>query len=82
MPQRIFVAVGTNEDGAPSCKPDDPNAHRDAMVAGVDRMAAILRKAGLDSTRARVVIEPCATHTHAAWARRLPGALTFLFGAP
>jgi predicted alpha/beta superfamily hydrolase len=82
LPRRMYVAVGTNEDGAPSCKVDDPNAHRDAMVAGVDRMAEILRKAGLDSTRARIVIEPCATHTHAAWSKRLPAALTFLFGAP
>jgi predicted alpha/beta superfamily hydrolase len=82
LPGRVYVAVGTNEDGAPNCNPNDANAHRDAMVAGVDRMAETLRRAGLDSSRARIVVEPCATHTHAAWARRLPAALTFLFGTP
>jgi predicted alpha/beta superfamily hydrolase/glyoxylase-like metal-dependent hydrolase (beta-lactamase superfamily II) len=81
LPGRVYVAVGTNEDGAPNCKPEDTTRPRDGMVVGVDRMAAILRGAGLDSSRARVVVEPCATHTHAAWAKRLPSALTFLFGA-
>jgi hypothetical protein len=32
-----------------------------------------------DSSRLRVVVAPCATHTHAAWAARLPAALTFLY---
>ncbi|MEP6764564.1 MAG: alpha/beta hydrolase-fold protein [Gemmatimonadaceae bacterium] len=80
LPERIFMAVGTNEDRLPNCNPTAPFRKNDEMVLGVQQMTNTLRKAGLDSTRLRVVIEPCATHTHAAWAARLPAALTFLFG--
>ena len=80
LPGRIFVAVGTNEDQQRNCKPGDPMPIGDSMIDGVVHMGEVLRSAGLDSSRLRVVIEPCATHTHAAWAARLPGALTFLFG--
>jgi predicted alpha/beta superfamily hydrolase len=80
LPERVFVAVGTNENGVPNCKPEDPPSPRDPMVNGVHRMAAFLKSAGLDSSRAKVLVVPCGTHTHAAWAARLPTALTFLFG--
>ena len=50
------------------------------MVDDVRELAAILRRAGLDDTRLRLVIEDGATHHESAWARRFPGALTFLFG--
>jgi hypothetical protein len=52
------------------------------MYAAFEQASAKLRAAGLDSTRLRVVIQPCAQHTHAAWAARLPAALTFLFHEP
>jgi predicted alpha/beta superfamily hydrolase len=78
-PQRVYLGVGTNEGGAPDCRPDEP-AHSNAyMIADVHRVEAILQHAGLDSSRLRVVVAPCGTHTHAAWAARLPAALTFLF---
>ncbi len=85
-PGRIFLAVGTNEDSRPGCDPSkhpaagDTTGTFDEMVTGVLRMNAALRRAGLDSTRLRLVVAPCATHTAGAWAARLPDALIFLFG--
>jgi predicted alpha/beta superfamily hydrolase len=85
-PGRIFLAVGTNEGNQPGCDRSkmpaagDTSATSDDMVAGVLRMHALLKRAGLDSTRLKLVIAPCGTHTADAWAARLPQALTFLFG--
>ena len=86
-PTRVFLGIGTNEESRPGCQPglvptlaDSATAHLDGMVMGVLRMDDYLRKAGLDSTRLRLVVVPCATHTAGAWAARLPEALTFLFG--
>ena len=81
-PNRVYLGVGTNEVGAPSCNPASPPSEGKAMVDDVQSLASILGRAGLDSSRLRVVIAPCATHTHAAWAARLPDALTFLFRKP
>jgi hypothetical protein len=50
-------------------------------VDNVRALERILRRAGLGPRRLRVVIEDGATHTESAWARRLPGALEFLYGA-
>lgn len=83
LPGRVFLAVGTNEDGdKPNCQPTDPLPTHDVMVIGVQRLTKVLRANGLDSTRLRVTIEPCGRHTAMAWAGRLPAALTFLFGSP
>jgi predicted alpha/beta superfamily hydrolase len=80
LPGRVYLGIGTNEDSAPGC---DPKATpRDDMFSAFQQAAATLHSAGLDSARLRVVIAPCATHTHAAWAARLPAALTFLFHEP
>ena len=82
LPDRIYVGIGTNEDGRPGCdsSSDNPFPPREnPMLDGARRLAATLRAAGLDSSRLRFVTERCATHTHAAWARRLPSALVFLF---
>jgi hypothetical protein len=49
-------------------------------VANVRRLERILRDAGLGARRLRVTIEEGGTHSEAAWARRLPDALRFLFG--
>jgi hypothetical protein len=51
------------------------------MVANVHRVETVLQHAGSDSSRLRVVVAACATHSHGAWAARLPAALTFLFAA-
>jgi predicted alpha/beta superfamily hydrolase len=82
MPGRVYLAIGTNENSAPGCDPNAAVTPRDDMFTAFTQAAATLRAAGLDSSRLRVVIAPCATHTHAAWAARLPAALAFLFHEP
>ena len=71
-PERVFLATGTAEAGR---KDKDQS-----VVDDVRELAAILRRAGLDDTRLRLVIDEGATHHEAAWARRFPEALAFLFG--
>jgi predicted alpha/beta superfamily hydrolase len=71
-PERVFLATGTAEAGQPD---------RDqSMVDDVRELAAMLRRAGLDDKRLRLVVEDGATHHESAWAKRFPGALAFLFG--
>jgi predicted alpha/beta superfamily hydrolase len=72
-PERIFLATGTAEMG---------REDRDqSVVDDVRELAAILRRAGLDEKRLKLVIEDGGTHHESAWARRFPEALTFLFGS-
>ena len=73
-PERIFLATGTSEVG---------RSDRDqSVVHDVRELAGILRRAGLDERRLRLVIEEGGTHHESAWARRFPEALAFLFGKP
>src|SRR5271157_338547 len=72
-PERIFLATGTSEMGR-----EDRNQ---SVVDDVRELAAILRRAGLDGKRLKLVIEDGGTHHESAWARRFPEALTFLFGS-
>jgi predicted alpha/beta superfamily hydrolase len=72
MPARVFIAFGGKEAGDP--------AVNDKMIGLVRRVEANFRAAGYDGSNIRVVIEPEARHSETAWAGRLPGALTFLFG--
>jgi predicted alpha/beta superfamily hydrolase len=78
-PRHVYIGVGTNENGVPDCHPDKVPEGGEFMVTNVHRVETVLEHAGLDSSRLRVVVAPCATHTHKAWAARLPAALTFLF---
>ena len=71
-PERIFLATGTAEAGR-----EDRNR---SVVDDVRELSGILRRAGLDDRRVRLVIEDEATHHEASWARRFPEALGFLFG--
>jgi predicted alpha/beta superfamily hydrolase len=50
------------------------------MVDDVRELAAILRRAGLDDTRLKFMVDDGASHHESAWAKRFPDALTFLFG--
>jgi enterochelin esterase-like enzyme len=71
-PERVYLATGTAEAG-----------RRDkdqSMVDDVRELAGILRRAGLDDTRLRLFVDEGAVHNEAAWARRFPEALAFLFG--
>lgn len=71
-PERIFLGVGTAEAG---------RKDRDqSVVDDVRELAGILQRAGLDEKRLKIVIEEGAAHQEAAWARRFPEALAFLFG--
>jgi len=71
-PERIFLATGTAEVG---------REDRDqSVVDDVRELAGILRRAGLDDKRLKLVIEDGAPHHESAWARRFPEALAFLFG--
>ncbi len=70
-PQRIYLGVGTHEVG---------NADKDAKtVDDVRELESILRLAGLDDQRLKVLVEESAAHNEAAWAARFPEALEFLF---
>lgn len=71
-PQRVFLATGTAEVG---------RKDRDqSVVDDVRELAAILRRAGLDDKRMKLVIDEGASHHESAWAHRFPQALEFLFG--
>jgi predicted alpha/beta superfamily hydrolase len=70
-PSRIYLGVGTAETSR-----EDWNRE---TVRNVQKLAAVLKAAGLAERRLRVRIEPGATHSESAWAHRLPEALEFLF---
>ena len=70
-PDRVYLGTGTSEVGRPE---------RDqSVVDDVRELAGILRRAGLDDQRLKLVIEEGAPHHESAWARRFPDALKFLF---
>ena len=71
-PQRIFLAVGTQEAGR-----DDKNRQ---TVENLRELERIFRRSGLDDRRLLVEIAEGGTHSEGAWAARLPGALQFLLG--
>jgi predicted alpha/beta superfamily hydrolase len=78
-PQKVYIGVGTNEGGRPDCRPGDWN--REA-VQDVLKLKQGLEAAGLGAERLKVVVDECAVHNEAAWAKRLPEALKFLYGSP
>ena len=71
-PSRVYLGVGTRETSK-----DDVNHE---TVENVRMLESILRGAGLGPKRLKVVVKEGATHSEGAWADRLPGALSFLFG--
>lgn len=71
-PERVYLATGTAEAGR-----KDRNQ---SVVDDVRELAGVLRRAGLSEKRLRLVIDDGASHNEAAWARRFPDALAFLFG--
>lgn len=73
----VYLGVGTNELALPGCPEDPGNAE---AVEGVESLARILRANGLrDGEDLFTFVEPCAEHNEAAWARRLPTAVGFLY---
>lgn len=76
--RRAYLGVGTNEVAIEAC--GDHTWNREA-VRDVRRMARLLAETARgEPPRVEVVEEECAVHGEAAWARRLPRALEFLFG--
>jgi predicted alpha/beta superfamily hydrolase len=73
-PGRVYLGVGTAETSR-----EDFNRE---TVDNVRKLAGILRGARLGPRRLMTRIEADAHHSEDAWARRLPEALTFLFGEP
>lgn len=72
MPRKVFVGFGGKEAGDPAVSKQ--------LVGFVHQVESNFHAAGYDATNFRSVIEADARHTEAAWEKRLPGALTFLFG--
>lgn len=72
MPKRVFVAFGGKES-------EDP-AGSALMIGLVRQVEANFKAAGYDDSSFRFVLEPEARHSEPDWARRLPGALEFLYG--
>jgi predicted alpha/beta superfamily hydrolase len=72
MPRKVFFGFGGKEA-------DDP-AISARMIGLIRIVESNFRTAGYDDSNFRFVIGPDAIHTESAWAARLPGALTFLFG--
>ena len=70
-PERVYLGMGTRELG---------DAKKDEKIASDAReLAALISAAGLDERRLKVNIEEGASHSESSWARRLPGALEFLY---
>jgi enterochelin esterase-like enzyme len=78
-PERIYLGAGTNEVGQAPCKPEDAGKEQE-VVSDVHRLEQLLREAGVEPKRIKVVVTPCARHNEEAWAARLPAAMEFLFG--
>jgi predicted alpha/beta superfamily hydrolase len=71
-PVKVFVAFGGKEDRDP--------ASNEEMIGLIREVESNFHAAGYDATNFRFVVDPDARHTEAAWEKRLPAALTFLFG--
>ncbi len=71
-PDKIFMAMGTNEAGS---KERDRQVVEDVRV-----FERVLRRAGLREDRLLVRIDEGATHNEREWGKRFPEALAFLFG--
>ena len=72
LPVKVFVAFGGKEAPNPVIS--------DKMIGLIRQVESNFRAAGYDDSNFRFVVDPEAVHTEAAWEKRLPGALTFLFG--
>lgn len=76
-PSKVYLGVGTTEAGSAPANAEANALYADA-VKGLD---ALLVDKGMDDARLKFVIEADAVHSEDAWAKRLPGALEFLFPA-
>ena len=72
LPRKIYLGIGTKEGGEPT--------RSTQMVNQVRDLESILVKKDLGASRLRVAIEEGGQGNEAAWSRRLPDALLFLYG--
>ncbi len=72
LPVKVFVAFGGKETPDPVIS--------EKMIGLVRQVETNFHTAGYDESNFRFVVDPDAVHTEAAWEKRLPDALTFLFG--
>lgn len=77
LPRKIYIGVGTNEEGKPNCTPGDLSHE---AVQDVLKLKKILEEKNIEKENLKVLIEDCATHSEVAYGRRFPEALRFLFG--
>lgn len=74
-PRRVFLGMGGAETGK-----DSKNAERNrAYLEGVQGVDKRMEAAGLGPSRRLLILTPDAVHNEAAWAKRLPEGLRFLF---
>jgi len=74
LPARMVIGIGGGE-----VLNDDPQSTAE-LLKDVHDLEAILRKKGMGPTRLKVVVEEGGKHEEAAWSRRLPDDLLFLYG--
>ena len=74
LPQKMYIGIGTDE------KPYNDAQRSQQVVDQVKELESILVKRGMGPGRLRVNIEEGGEHNEAAWSRRLPDALLFLYG--
>ncbi len=83
LPDRVYIGMGGEEAAIPPGAPV-PIRQRiarinEGLVVGARRLRDRLADA-LAPPAVKLLIDPAAHHGEAAWAKRLPAALTFLFG--
>jgi predicted alpha/beta superfamily hydrolase len=71
LPLKMYLGIGTSETPDPG-----PNAD---IVKSVEELERVLRNKGMGPARLKVVVDEGAQHNEAAWSRRLPDALLFLY---
>jgi hypothetical protein len=85
-PDRVAIGVGTTELNFPGIEGQlaAVGLTRTDAEAGVVRMnqtlASNLQAAFLKRPQVRLVVDPGANHSSASWARRIPDAISFLYG--
>lgn len=83
LPDRVALGMGAAESATPPGATPAQRAEIDrtnaTVVDAAQRLGENLKSSVIPS-RVRITIAPGAHHNEAAWAARLPDALTFLFG--
>jgi predicted alpha/beta superfamily hydrolase/RimJ/RimL family protein N-acetyltransferase len=80
-PERLYVDMGDHEGSFAPTPREDRAWSRDAIRAARKLRDAVAVSVPPSSGRLRYVEDPGGIHQESTWARRLPDALRFLFGA-